>query len=238
MDNKKVAIMQPYIFPYLGYFQLIHAVDTFIFYDDVNFIKQGWINRNKLLINKKASLFTIPVKKVSSFEEIKNTEINYNNYSIWSKKFIKSIRQNYKNAPFYGNVFPIIENVLSDQYKSISDLAIESIKQVFKYLNYEKEFLLSSDEFEETKGLDKADRIIEICKRVGADQYINPSGGVELYDKEYFSKHNVRLNFIKNTLPQYEQFDNEFISGLSIIDIMMFNSPSEIICQLSKFSYD
>lgn len=235
MEDKKVAIMQPYVFPYLGYFQLIQAVDTFVFYDDVNFIKQGWINRNKILVNNDARLFTIPVKNVSSFEEIRNTEVNHQNFKLWKKKFLKTIIQNYNRAPYFENTQSIIEKVLNEDLHSISDYAIKSIQITLEYLGLRKNTLISSIHFSETKGIEKAERILKICNMLSASHYINPSGGRDLYNKDFFKEKGVKLSFINNTLPTYRQFENEFVAGLSIIDLLMFNSKEELVSMLSTY---
>src|SRR5690606_28909470 len=155
MNKSRIAIMQPYIFPYIGYFQLINAVDTFVFYDDVNFIKQGWVNRNSILVNNKDMLFTVPVAKISSFSEIKDTRLDHVNYSIWRNKFCKTLIQNYKKAPFFNEVYPLIRKILDNKIDTIGELAIISIINTCEYLDMEKDFKVSSIQFPDTKGLER-----------------------------------------------------------------------------------
>ncbi|MFW5701046.1 MAG: WbqC family protein, partial [Cyclobacteriaceae bacterium] len=126
----KLAIMQPYLFPYIGYFQLIHAVDKFVFYDDVDFIKQGWISRNNILLNNQFFTFTVPLVSISSNQKINRTEIHLHQYQNWRKKFFKTLNQAYKKAPFYKVVMPIIDEVFGAEHKYINDLARESIIRV------------------------------------------------------------------------------------------------------------
>ncbi len=228
----KVAIMQPYLFPYIGYYQLINAVDIFIVYDDVAFIKQGWINRNNLLLNNKKFLFFVPVKGISSFKKIFDTEIDYK--MKWAKKMLMTIEQAYKKAPYFQDVFPILQSVLESQKATISELATESLLQVCKYLEIETEFKLSSVLYKDTE-LKGKERVIEICLHEKATHYINPIGGQELYSKEDFLMHNLHLNFIKTEQISYNQFNNEFIPSLSIIDVLMFNSLDEIKVMLNQF---
>src|SRR5690554_3162089 len=130
----KLAIMQPYVFPYIGYFQMVNAVDVFVFYDDVNFIKQGWVNRNRVLVSKKDFLFTVPLHKQNSFVLIKDTLINNNLYSNWKAKFMQTLFQNYRKAPFFTAVFELVNSVLSENQDTISNLAISSIQQISYYL--------------------------------------------------------------------------------------------------------
>ena len=222
----KIAIMQPYIFPYLGYFQLINAVDKFVFYDDVNFIKKGWINRNNILIKGEPKLFTIPLSKPSQNKLIKEIEVSFD--EKWLLNFQKKLEYNYKKAPFYYEVLALINDVFSLNNNYISDLAINSVIIASNYLGIETEFTKSSFDFKDTKGLSKADRLIEISKRSDAKNYINPIGGKNMYNKDYFEERGVQLNFMESNLLKYNQFNNPFVSGLSIIDVLMFNSKEEV----------
>lgn len=231
----KIAIMQPYIFPYIGYFQLISAVDKFVFYDDVNFIKGGWINRNQILLNGSKNLFTVPLKSASSFQTINETLIHSELYFKWKKKFIKSLEQSYKKAPYFDAVYPLIQQIFETKHTTIADLCIHSIKKVTNYLALEVVFEISSKKYSETKGIEKAERLINICQINQANTYINPIGGKELYQKDTFEKENINLFFIQNQLPSYPQFNNEFIPGLSIIDVLMFNSKEEVKKMLNQY---
>lgn len=229
----KIAIMQPYIFPYIGYFQLVHAVDKFIFFDDVNFIKKGWINRNQILVNNQAYLFTIPLQKASQNILIKDTKISYN--ENWVGKLINTIEHNYKKAPYYKSTLHLIQEILKNNFNSISDLSRYSIKKVSNYLELHRDFDLSSEDYSETINLKKEERLIEICKRANCTKYINPIGGKEIYDKSNFELRGVELNFIENYIDCYKQFNSEFIGGLSIIDVLMFNSKEEIKDMLENY---
>lgn len=224
----KVAIMQPYFLPYLGYFQLINTADKFVFYDDVTFIKQGWINRNQIKVNNQQTMFTAPVKKASSFELIKDTELHPQLYMKWKKKFLKTLQQAYGKAPYFEQVFPLVRDLLEKDFKIISDLAVESVRMVYTYLELNTEMYISSRSFSDSHGLDRADRIIQITKSLKAQTYVNSPGGQELYSKEYFKNKGVTLYFIEPVLPQYNQLGKEFIPGLSILDILMNNSVKDI----------
>ncbi|MDX9694887.1 MAG: WbqC family protein [Bacteroidales bacterium] len=226
----KLAVMQPYFFPYIGYFQLIKAVDKFVFYDDVNFIKNGWINRNRIIINGHANYFTIQLKGASSNKLIKDVGFTDNR-----RKLVSTIMMAYKRAPYYMQSFPVIEKILNYQTDSINELAIYSVKQVCNYLGISTNFEVSSLNYPDSKGMDKAERLKEICQINNSNQYINPIGGQELYKKEDFKHSDINLSFIKTNYVEYKQFQNEFIAGLSIIDIMMFNSIEEIQIQLDNY---
>lgn len=226
--------MQPYFFPYIGYFQMIKAVDSFVFYDDVNFIKQGWINRNKILINNREFLFTIPLQKPNSFIWIKDTLVNQKFYGSWKSKFLRSIEQNYKRAPNYKVVHELIKMVLDGECDSISQLAIESVKVTSNYLGLETNFLISSERYQ-NEDMERQDRLFDICKNEGSTQYINALGGQELYTKASFQEKGIVLNFIKPLPVTYKQFNDEFVPWLSIIDILMFNSIKEVNEMLDKY---
>jgi len=228
------AIMQPYVFPYLGYFQLINAVDIFVFYDDVNFIKQGWINRNKLLTKENEIVFTIPVSNISSFKKINETKLAYN--QKWLHKFYKTISLNYGKAPHFDEIYNLIQEVFDVSYLLVSDLAIASVEKVIEYLDMRVDFKMSSRDYSDTVKMEKTKRLIEICHLNNSNTYINPIGGVTLYNKEDFKQAGIQLHFIKNSLPAYPQFENNFIPGLSIIDVMMFNSKAEIKTMLNQFT--
>ncbi len=227
-QEKAVAVMQPYIFPYIGYFQLINAVDVFVFYDDVNFIKQGWINRNKILSNNEAQLFTVPLKKISSFKQINEVEVNASLYLKWKKKFLKSLEQNYTKAPYFKSTYELIKKSLDGgENKTISELASLSIENVAHHLGIKTKFNVSSVKYANSKESDRTDRLLHISKELGATKYINALGGQELYNKNDFLKHRIDLKFLKPELKPYSQFSNDFVAGLSIIDILMFNSKEE-----------
>lgn len=224
----KIAIMQPYFFPYIGYFQLINAVDKFVIYDDVNFIKNGWINRNRILINGKDNYLTVHLKDASSFKLINNVNFTGNR-----NKLIKTIQQTYIKAPYFKDVYSIIEKVLTYECNLISELAHKSIIEVLAYLNIDTEIIVSSEKLNYTKNYKNQERIIAICKELGATHYINANGGQELYNKEIFANEGIELNFIKSQEIKYKQFNNEFISWLSIIDVLMFNSKETVRQMLS-----
>ena len=229
----KVAVMQPYLFPYIGYFQLINAVDVFVFYDDVDFIKNGWINRNRILLNGKSHYVTVPCIKASSNKLINS--IQYDSTTKDYRKIVKTIKQAYSKAPYFDQVFPMMEQVFSTSSNRISALAQRSLVEVSDYLDLQTQFKISSVDFPESKGMDKADRLISICQANNATQYINAIGGKELYDKEYFQKKGIDLNFLSPNKIEYKQFGPDFTPWLSIIDVLMFNSIEDIKKHLNEY---
>jgi hypothetical protein len=228
----KVAIMQPYFFPYIGYFQMIKAVNAFVFYDDVNYINRGWINRNRILVNEEPSFITIPLLKASQNKLICETEIIQNKDYL---KILRTIEMSYKKAPYFHAVFNLVNEVLNKEYKTLAEITIQSIKTCCEYLDIKTQFYIASKNFANTKGLERAERLQTICKQLNANHYINALGGQELYTKEGFAKENIQLQFIQSNPINYQQFNNEFVPWLSIIDVLMFNSKEEIKEKLNKF---
>lgn len=230
----KLGIMQPYLFPYVGYFQLIYAVDKFVVYDDVSYIKQGWINRNRILLNCKDHIFTVPLKNASSYQNINDTEINMNLYADWKKKFLKTITQSYAKAPYYSTVWALLNRVFDKEVTNISELATASITEVCAYLGINTPFEHTSAIYNNNE-LKAAERVIDICKTETATIYINPIGGKELYNKEVFKETGLDLFFIKSKPVTYAQFNCEFVPWLSIIDLLMFLPEEKILEYIQSY---
>jgi hypothetical protein len=228
----RIAIMQPYVFPYIGYFQLINVVDKFILFDDVNFINRSWINRNNILVNGEPYLFTIPLHNASQNQLINETEIA--EVSGWKNKFFKTLKQAYKKAPYFNEVFALADQILQSQMLYIHELAFLGLTKICGYLGIETEFFESSS-LSGSKDLKAQERIIDICLEMKADQYINPIGGTKLYSKDDFASKGISLNFLKVTAYSYPQFSNKFVPDLSIIDVLMFNSVDETRELLNKY---
>jgi len=225
----KVGIMQPYLFPYIGYFQLIDAVDTFIIYDDVNFIKRGWINRNNILLHGKAHKFNIPIEKISQNKKINEHFIVAENN--WKVKFCTTLQTAYKKAPYFGEVYPILEDIIHQEEKNTATFIAYSLERICAYLNIETVLKKSSESHSETLPLKGSERIIKICTEENASLYINAIGGMELYTVADFETKNIELRFIKTESVTYTQFGDNFLPYLSIIDVMMFND----ILQIQEF---
>lgn len=234
MDNKKVAVMQPYIFPYLGYFQLVQAVDVFIFYDDVNFIKRGWINRNNILLKNQRKLISFPCMGASSFKEIRDVGVDSNGKEF--RKIQQTIELAYRKAPYFKEVFPIVEEILTGTHKNVSEFAARSIVLVSEYLDLKKDFKYSSETHFDSKGMKREERLMAICEKEAIAHYVNAIGGRELYDKKDFAEKGIKLDFLKPSLPPYKQFNDKFVEGLSIIDVLMFNDKTVVNHLLSGYS--
>jgi len=218
----KLAIMQPYFFPYIGYWQLLRVVDCFVIYDDVNFITRGWINRNRILINGKPSYITIPLYHASQNRRI--SDISIQSSPVWRKKMIKSIENTYRKALFFSEVFPVIEKIICYETNSLVDFLAQHIRVLAAYLGIKTEIVATSRCYQNNDLIGQK-RIIDICKREGATTYINPQGGQTFYDTKEFKNAGIDLQFIVMQPKPYIQRAAGFVPYLSIIDALMEIGP-------------
>jgi hypothetical protein len=228
----KVAIMQPYLFPYIGYFQLINAVDEFIIYDNIQFTKKGWINRNRILVNGTDEYITIPLKKDSDFLDIKDRYLSQE-WINERKKILNRITESYRKASHFNIIYPIIERIMMYEDKNLFAFIFNSLKELNQYLDIKTPLIVSSI-ISINHDLKAENKVIELCKARKAKTYINPIGGDELYNKETFKNKGLELKFLKANNITYPQFKNDFVSFLSIIDVMMFNSLEDIKLIINK----
>ena len=228
----KIAIMQPYFLPYIGYFQLMNVVDKFILYDDVNYINRGWVNRNRILINGQPNLVTIPLIQATQNKLI--NEIEVSNEGKWKEKLLKKIRLAYAKAPFFKIVFPILEKIINTPEKKVSIFIAFSLRQINEYLELPT-IIQETSTIYKNNNLKGQHRILDICMKENAQTYINPFSGKELYDKRLFKEKGVELFFLKPQIILYSQFKTPFVPFLSIIDVMMFNPINKIKQFLTEY---
>lgn len=229
--------MQPYFFPYLGYYQLLQAADTFVFFDDVNYINKGWINRNNMLQKDKPLLFTVPLLKASQNRLI--NEIELLEFDKWESGFLKQVQHNYSKAPFYAVIFPWLNNIFDNQqFTHIGQLAMASISGVASLLELDVQLMKSSEiNYNRENSTSGQDKILSICSVLQADHYINAINGRELYNEENFVAENVQLSFIQMHDISYPQWNNTaFVPYLSILDVLMFNGPENTKQLLQSYS--
>ncbi|CAG9933562.1 WbqC family protein [Candidatus Nitrotoga arctica] len=228
----KLSIMQPYFFPYIGYWQLMHAVDRFVIYDDVNYIKGGWINRNRILINGEPTFITAPLYQSSSYKRM--CDISLQSSPVWRDKLVRKIEITYRRAPYYAEVFPVIEKLILYNTDSLSDYLAHQLQALAAFIGINTEFIVTSRCYE-NNGLPSQARILDICAQEGATTYINPQGGQALYDRATFAQSGLDLKFLTPSTIEYKQFGPMHVPWLSIIDVMMFNSPSQLRTLLNKY---
>ncbi len=227
----KLAIMQPYFFPYIGYWQLINYVNVFVVYDNIEYTKKGWINRNRYLMNGKPEYFSLPIEKGSDYLDIVERRVS-DSYS--DKKILHQLDAAYKKAPYYRETINLIERIYDISDRNLFVFLYDTIKSVVDYLDIDTEIVVSST-VSKDRALKKEKRVIDLCKSINADIYINPIGGMELYDKNDFLNEGIEIQFLKSQLPEYKQYQNEFVPALSIIDTLMFCGREGTKEMLSKF---
>jgi WbqC-like protein family len=230
---KSLAIMQPYFFPYIGYFQLIAAVDLFIVYDNIKYTKKGWINRNRMLQNGKDVMFSLPLKNDSDSLDVCERElaVDFNR-----DKLLNQFMGAYRRAPYFEQTFPLLEQIVRYEDTNLFRFLHHSIIKTCDHLGITTEIKISSD-IAISHELKNQDKVFALCAAVGASTYVNAIGGIELYSKDTFREKNVDLKFIQSHPFEYAQFGDAFVPWLSIIDVMMFN-PLETIQTCITTNYE
>ncbi len=227
----KIAIMQPYFLPYIGYFQLINAVDKFVIYDNIKYTKKGWISRNRFLQNDKAVIFSIPLKKDSDYLCVNERKISD---SFNKTKILNQLTSSYQKALYYDTVYPMIKEIITHQEVNLFKYILHSIQIICKFLEIKTDIIISST-IDIDHSLASQNKILAICNNIKSKTYINTSGGRNLYKKDDFTQNNICLKFIESRPIEYKQFSNIFVPWLSIIDIMMFNTKSKIKNMLNQY---
>lgn len=228
----KLAIMQPYFFPYIGYFQLIAASDVFVLHDDVQYIKGGWINRNRILLNGESRMITLPVQK-----DAYDLPINARKYvddQQARKSIINLIKQAYVKAPCYRQVLPLLDELLMFRDRNVARFNENLIRCIANFIGLGCKIITSSG-MEKDDSLAGESRVLDMCKLLDAKDYTNPIGGTGLYHQETFRKCGITLRFIEAQNERYTQYGDGWIPFLSIIDVLMFNSVDEVRLLLTKY---
>lgn len=230
----KIGIMQPYFFPYLGYWQLMNLVDKYVVYDDVNYIVRGRINRNAILVQSKAHNINLILSGASQNKLI--NQIHVNTEPSIQIKLLRTLEMAYSKAPYYANVMPLLEQIIMQKEENLAWYLFRSFEVIGEYLGICTELILSS-QLEKDCTLRGCQKIIDICGRLGGTEYYNAINGIPLYEphREEFIQHGLQLKFLKMRPITYPQFKGEFVPNLSIIDVMMFHSQIECQKLLDQF---
>ncbi|MCC9602035.1 WbqC family protein [Stieleria sp. JC731] len=222
--GKRIGIMQPYFFPYVGYYQLISAVDAFVVYDNLKYTKKGWINRNRYLEGGRDVTFTIPLQKGSDELHI-NQRFVADNFD--RLKLVRRVGQAYRKAPNYDSTILLFEKAVMNRKTNLFDFIFDSLLLLVEHLDLKTE-LIRSSEIAIDHQLRSQDKVIAICRALDATTYINAIGGQTLYASETFRQHGMDLRFIRSEDLQYSQFGQPFQAWLSILDVLMFNSLDRV----------
>jgi hypothetical protein len=221
---RKVAVMQPYFLPYIGYFQLVAAVDVFVVYDNIKYTKKGWINRNRLLAGGVDQTFTLPLRAGSDAEHVRERFLADD---FRPRKLLDQFRGAYRAAPEFDRVYPLLERIILHPDRNLFDFIRHALEAVCAELDVRTEIRISS-----SIGIDHdlrhQDKVLALCEATGATTYVNAIGGTELYSAEDFAARGVELRFIRARPLEYPQFGQAFVPWLSIVDVMMFNPPDRV----------
>ena len=226
---KSLAVMQPYFLPYIGYFQLIRAVDVFILYDNIKYTKKGWINRNRMLQNGKDVIFSVPLKNDSDALDICERELAAD---FKRDKLLNQFKEAYRRSPYFEQTYPLHETIVRFEDANLFRFLYNSIVKSCQHLGITTEIRVSSA-IAIDHDLKNQNKVLALCEAVGASIYVNAIGGTDLYSKEAFLNEGVDLKFVKSKPYEYPQFGNAFINALSIIDALMFNEPETLQHQIA-----
>lgn len=223
---RTVAIMQPYFLPYLGYWQLIRAADLFVVYDDVEYTKKGWINRNRMLRDGRDETFSLPLKKDSDFLDVRDRRLA-DGFDDERHKLLRRFEAAYRKAPYREATLELVRRCLMCEERNLFGFLHHSIEAVCRHLGLETSVVASSG-----LGVDRAlkgqERVIATCRALGVSRYLNPGGGVALYDRDAFREHGIELAFQRVAPYRYPQFGAPFVPHLSIVDVLMFNDRAVV----------
>lgn len=225
--------MQPYFFPYIGYFQLVRAVDAFVIYDNIQYSKRGWINRNRYLQNGKDAFFTLPLKSDSDVLNISERYLAAS-FELDKEKLKRRIEAAYQKAPNFEQAYSLFAGCLDFPNHNLFDFLLNSLRCINDYLAIDTKLVISS-EIDQGPRLRGQQRVIALCKTLDAGGYMNPIGGLHLYDKHAFRQEGIRLSFIETRGVVYRQFENAFVPNLSILDVLMFNEIEQVHEMLKRY---
>jgi hypothetical protein len=221
---RKVAVMQPYFLPYIGYFQLVAAVDLFVIYDNIKYTKKGWINRNRLLVGGADKVFTLPLRSGSDAEHVRERFLAED---FEPRKLLDQLRGAYRSAPEFDRVFPLLERILQHPDRNLFGFIRHALEVVCSELGVRTEIRVSSS-IDIDHSLRHQDKVLALCEATSATTYVNAIGGTELYSAEAFAARGIELRFIRARPLEYPQFGQPFVPWLSIVDVMMFNPPQRV----------
>jgi hypothetical protein len=220
----RLAIMQPYFMPYIGYYQLIAAADLFIVYDNIKYTKRGWINRNRMLQNGTDKTFSLPLKGDSDCLDVCERELaaDFNR-----DRLLNQLTGAYRRAPYFLETLPVVEQILQYGDVNLFRFVQNSIARTCEHLGVTTKIRQSSS-IPIDHDLKNQEKVLALCTAVGATTYVNAIGGKALYSRETFLENGIDLQFIHSKPFEYPQFGAAFVPWLSIIDVMMFNSLDAI----------
>lgn len=223
--------MQPYILPYIGYFQLIEAVDIFIIYDNIQYTKKGWMNRNRFLSSAGGdAMFSLPLKKDSTLKDVVERELSA---EFAPDKLLNQLKEAYRKAPYAEPTLTLLRAILSQEERNLFLFLRHAMELTCRYIGITTPIVTSST-LAIDHGLHAQDKVIALCRSVGATTYINPIGGTELYRQADFAASGLDLKFLRSIMRPYVQFGEDFVPWLSILDVLMFNAQDTVLAMVRE----
>lgn len=229
----RVGLMQPYFFPYIGYFQLLTACDRFVVFDDAQFVKRGWVNRNRILVRSEAGWITMPVAAASCSLPI--LQRKYLLGDRLANRLLSRIAGAYRGGPQFKVTMSLVEEILTFSDQNVASFNVNLLCRIAAYLDIDTTIQRSSEMDKDNSLVGGENRVLDICKRLGAKTYINPIGGRELYTRGAFAQQGVELKFLSCAAEPYSQRASHFVPFLSIIDVLMFNDVAAVRRMLSQY---
>lgn len=233
----KIGIMQPYFMPYIGYFSLIKNTDKFILLDTVQFIRHGWIERNRVLKQNGGWLYiSIPILKQNGRETLIK-DITINNNEKWKSRILAQLQHYRRKAPYYNNVISLLDEIFSQEFSDIVTLNKNSLEKICDYLRIESHIEIFSEMNLSIEPVNAPDEwALSICKAIdGVNEYWNPIGGTSFFDRQKYEKQGIKILFQEMNLLEYNQKLPYFEAGLSIIDVLMFNSTEDVVKLMDSY---
>ena len=231
---RTAAMMQPYLFPYLGYFQLIARSDVFVLGDDLQYVKGSWINRNRILVNGQPKLVTFALQGGNPFMPINGRWLS-DDFAQQAQKLLKTLEFSYARAPYKAETLELVRRILEHPERNLARFTEHAIRRICAHLQITTPIRIGS-ELGLPARMDKQERVVTIAHKLNAELYINPIGGTELYSPAYFRAHGLVLRFLRMDDLTYPQFKHPFVPSLSIIDVLMFNGRDGTQALLDRFS--
>lgn len=232
-----IALQQPYFLPYLGYFALIKHTTHWIVFDTPQFIRQGWIQRNRILKPVEGWQYIgVPIEKHSRDIAIKDIKIRQT--EKWGEKILAQLEHYKKKAPYYSETIKLVEKIVLNNTDSIVEMNVNALSLVCNYLNIDFSYqIYSESDFRVDRVNNPDEWALETCKILGAKIYYNLSGGIEFYDSEKYKQNGIELYFLKLNINEYNQKRSTFEPALSIVDVLMFNDVEQIKDYLNDYEF-
>ena len=224
MASRTAVVLQPSYLPWLGYFAQVQRSDVFVIYDDVQFDKHGWRNRNRVKTAQGAQWLTVPVCTTGQNRPT-NREIGIENKQPWRKKHLATLKQSYAKAPYFTQIMPTFEALLEQDWHHLIDLNVACFDAINHLLGLKREICFSSELGVEGQNVD---RLIAICRKLGADRFYEGAAGRDYIDDSQFTSAGIAIEYQDYRHPVYAQLHGEFMPFLSVVDLLFNCGPKSL----------